>query len=297
MFQQKIPKSQQPDKTSYTVYNCHDCVVDGHEFYRGKNIIRILSIDPGLRNFCFRIEVRDYLNRTITPLAYEKYDLTGSTESNKVRIDYIYRNVITLLNRFYNIINECDLVIIERQMITNYKMIRFSQHIISYLMVKLNNNPIKTIIMEIDSKLKSQQLKAPKFIDKRDVKKWSIQKAIELATIRSDYTSLNIINTAKGAKKDDFADTLVQIESFLMLFNLPTTYDMYNGQELTITYDQIVQQSSVVQAGLLYNPNYSTGIHINEDKKQVSVNLPAFLNESYQNQNPITVNLPTMFTF
>jgi hypothetical protein len=47
-----------------------------------------------------------------------------------------------------------------------------------------------------------------------NVKKWSISKAIEILSNYNDINGLNILNKEK--KKDDLADTVCQIESFLL---------------------------------------------------------------------------------
>src|SRR5437016_1840588 len=76
----KTAKSQQPDKSKFTVYIPYTSEED--EFYEnidfavkkwleesGKNYIQVVSIDPAIKNYGFRIE-RRYMTGKIVPLAY-----------------------------------------------------------------------------------------------------------------------------------------------------------------------------------------------------------------------------------
>src|SRR5579863_4251145 len=211
MYQQKIPKGERPDTSIYTIHHCHS-TLKPIEWYQRKDWQRVLSIDPGKRNFCFRIETWDFTKQKISMEAYEKIDLIGSEASPGAgeHIEYINRNVISILDKYEKLIANCDLVIIERQLPINYRMVRFSQHIITYLTIKLRDNTCKTVIIEIDPRLKTQQF-GIKGLDKRGVKKWAIEKANEILTLRDDQASLNIIKKAKS-KKDDLSDTVVQVE-------------------------------------------------------------------------------------
>jgi len=178
--------------------------------------------------------------------AFEKIDLIGDYTEDKTTISVIYKNSSMLLDRYINLIYNCHLIIIERQLSKNYKMVRFSQHIISYLIVKLMNNPCKTVILEVDSKLKSRQLAAPKGLNAKEIKKWAIQLADRILKARQDQKSLSIIKSAKS-KKDDLSDTVIQIEAIFSYFDLPITQ-----------LPEIPVQPSANNYQL-YNPNNSVG--------------------------------------
>lgn len=217
MYRTKVPKSEKPDISLYTIHHCHS-TSEPKAWYKKDDYIRVMSIDPGKRNFCFRIELRFCNKDKIITEAYEKIDLLGTQNTEKVTIDYINRNVLMVLDNYINLILNCDLIIIERQLSENYRMVRFSQHIITYLMVKVRDNSLKTVIMEIDSKLKTKMLNAPRKLNKREVKLWSIEKATEILTLRKDENSLNVLQKAKS-KKDDLADTVIQIEAVFVMIH------------------------------------------------------------------------------
>ena len=223
MYQKKTPKSQEPAKSWYTIHHCHD-IPEPKKWYENTDHIKILSVDPGRRNFCLRIENRDLKTGRIATIAFQKIDFIGeNVEDTIMNIDTMYIKVTTLLDNYLPEIKSCHVVIIERQLSINYKMVRLSQHVITYLIVHLRNNLLKTVIMEISSKLKSKQLYAPKGISEKEIKKWSIVKAIELLKIRKDDYAIDIINKAAKSKKDDLADTVVQIEAVFSLLGLPLT--------------------------------------------------------------------------
>ena len=53
MYQRKTPKSQKPDRTPYTAYNPHNISLTERKW---EDTIRIISIDPGIRNYALRVE-------------------------------------------------------------------------------------------------------------------------------------------------------------------------------------------------------------------------------------------------
>ena len=89
--------------------------------------------------------------------------------------------------------------------------------------MKLKNMELLPSILEVDPKIKTQKLGAEKGLTKPEVKKWAIRKAYELLGIRSDDVAIGIINEAMKSKKDDLADTIVQIEAVFAYYNLPLT--------------------------------------------------------------------------
>ncbi len=78
-----------------------------------------------------------------------------------------------------------------------------------------------TLIVEVNPQLKGQQLGGPSGHNKPLLKQWAVNEAIRLFTMRNDEKSLQIINSI--TKKDDLADTVVQIEALFSLWNLPIT--------------------------------------------------------------------------
>jgi len=252
MYKEKVPKTQAPDKSNYTIHHCHS-TDKPIEWNNRKDYFRIMSIDPGKKNFCFRIELRNSETEEIITEVFEKIDLIGDQNHDRVIIDYIGRNVISILNKYINLILNCHIVIIERQLQINYKMVRFSQHVISYLMMILRDNSLKTVILEIDSKLKTKQLGATKGLGKKEIKTWAIEKAYAILNERNDTKSIKIMDKAQKSKKDDLADTVIQIEAVFCLFGL--------SKSNTATASREPKISSGMSE--LYNPKYSIGLTIN----------------------------------
>lgn len=281
MYKPKIPKSEKPDTTAYTIHHCHTIVNEPIDWYSGRDHHRILSIDPGKRNFCFRIELRDYTKGIIKMEAYEKIDLLGESVDGKVKIDYIYRNSMLILKQYEKLIVNCHVVLIERQLAINYKMVRFSQHVISNLMSMLYNNDLRTVIMEIDSTVKTQQF-GIKGLGKRETKKWAIEKADQLLRARGDQASLNIIKKAKS-KKDDLSDTVVQIEAVWKHFKLPVTEHFYG--HIVPVPDKIPYAQNQ-----LYYPSNSLGATIG----QIRPEIPVDVNTYDIRAQPMTIDWSTL---
>jgi hypothetical protein len=73
--------------------------------------------------------------------------------------------------------------------------------------------PSGPLIAEVDPKLKSKILKAPKGVD---LKKWSVEEAVKILKGRDDDNSIKIIEKTK--KKDDLADTVCQSQAWWQRF-------------------------------------------------------------------------------
>lgn len=224
MFPKKIAKSQQADKTPYTIYNPHTVSLDdrkwsGDEYW-------ILSIDPGNSHFAMRIEVRPVsLDRPFMP--YTK--LFEKVKLNDKLIDTYHNTTYEFLTDYlqskHDLILQCHYIILERQLPENYKMVRLAQHTLSYFLILLKNSVLLPVIIEIDPKLKGKQLDAPSNINKRGLKLWSVAKAKELLQLRDDQVSLDILNKLK-TKKDDLSDTVCQLEAMVIQWELPSTDDL-----------------------------------------------------------------------
>jgi hypothetical protein len=201
----KIPKSQLPAPSKYIEYYYHQKPKTERKW---SNYINVLSIDPGRVNLAVRIE-RWSIDKTITPLLFVKLDL----EEDDAISPYI--KALNFLDKNEELLLTVNIMVIEKQLPFNYKCVRISQHLITYFMTLTMNNDLLPSIYEIDSKLKGECLGAPKSLNDKDLKKWAVTKAIEILEARGDKYSLDILNNI-GKKKDDLADTVVQVES---LFN------------------------------------------------------------------------------
>jgi len=231
-FSRKISKKQSPDKTLCTIYYPHNKTplkiekIENletllKEKYKKNEYIQIVSIDPGIKNYAFRIE-RRYKNGWITPVVFDKWLL----EESSIVEDFTFDNKLESLNKnllkYKEYILSSHMIIIEKQMPFNYKAVRISQHTVSFFYIVLENNNLNTIILEIDAKIKGKILGSPKNINETQLKKWAVEKAVELLEIRKDEFSLKVISYYKS-KKDDLADTVCQIEALCVMLNLGKT--------------------------------------------------------------------------
>lgn len=210
MYHQPKIKIQNKNPRYCNLYYPHT-----HNNIQIKPYFQIGSIDPAIKNCAFRIE-RRYPDSKIEPILFQKISVLNILEySEHIEIDHTYQVLNNFLDLNFELFNQCDIIIIERQMPYNYDAVRVSQHIISYFSIRLKNNESLTKIYEIDSKIKSRYLKAPKG---SDVKKWSIETASKFLTDRNDIISLEILKSNKS-KMDDLCDTVCQIEAFLIFLD------------------------------------------------------------------------------
>lgn len=212
MYAPKIPKTQQPHKGPYIAYNPHTLDLSTRKW---PNKIRIISVDPGISNFCIRVEergLRKYCQ--IKTLLYHKLHLRK--DEQELTDDYVchyYTKLSHFLNQHLNLFKSCHMVIIEKQMPFNYRAVRISQHTLTYFMLHLQDvEGILAMIFEVDAKLKGKELGASSHLNSKGLKAWAVEKATELLTDRGDEESLAIL--VKNRKKaDDLADTVCQIEA------------------------------------------------------------------------------------
>lgn len=221
MYKNVIPKSQQPKKIPYTVYYPYSVPITNRNWT--EPYLRFISIDPGTVNFAIRVETRPKIKagvkpEKITAQLYEKIDV--SDMSGEANVSEKYDNLTRFLNQHLELFKTCHVLIIERQMPFNYKMVRMSQHILSYFLINLKDSPLIPLILEIDPKIKSDYLNAPSDMGEIDVKKWSKEKAQELLRARGDTESLSKFGENKT---DDYSDVVCQIEAICVLFNWPIT--------------------------------------------------------------------------
>lgn len=240
MYRPKAPKSQQSDKTPYTAYNPHSVRLtddrwDDYDYYR------VVSIDPGTKNFAIRVEKRPKIadDFQIKTELYERLRLTDGVDEEMQCS--IYTVLTDFLDEHLHLFLDCHYIIIERQLMQNYRTVRISQHVLTYFMIKLKDKPSLPIILEIDPKLKGKQLGAPKGITERQLKQWSVEKATELLGWRGDSLALDKLKKSK-TKADDLADTVCQIEAVFSYLGLPVTLPPVKLELPTV--DSGVQPSS-----------------------------------------------------
>nr|QBK90658.1 MAG: holliday junction resolvase [Pithovirus LCPAC104] len=184
--------------------------------WSNEEVIRFISIDPGKINFAIRIEVR-YRKDKFPPKMeiFIKKNFFNKNDNNDN--NELYSRITDFLDTFIPFYEKTHFVLIERQFKKNYTMIRISQHIISYFLFKLKDLPLFPSILEIDSKFKYTFFNSSSS-KKKGMKYAGVEKALELLKNNKDDDSLSIISNSK--KKDDLADTVIQIEAMCKCFEI-----------------------------------------------------------------------------
>lgn len=225
-FRNTISKSQQPEKTPFLTYLPHSTIVPINIKERKwlEDYYQVASIDPALKNCALRIERRYHSGKIIT-IIYERTQFLAKGEETTPS-NPVYSRINNFFDKHLQNLLCCHIVIMERQLPQNYKAVRVSQCILSYLLIKLKDAPLLPTIIEVDSKLKSKPnlIDCPRGLNERQIKTWSVEKAKELLNARQDHTALAILEKAK--KVDDLADTLCQVEAFFAYIELPLTVKM-----------------------------------------------------------------------
>lgn len=230
MFGLRINKSQAPDKNEYTI---HDTTRISHdirnELWCSENELIIVSIDPGIKNFAIRIERRPALYEEnahpseIKTLFFNKCDISADFTDEKNNNDVYVLLIDKLDSWIEQYLPLVHLVIIERQLPKNYKAVRISQCVIDYFIIRLKTSSKYPLIVELQPNVKSKELGAPKHLNDRGIKLWSIDEALSLLKIRDDQYAIDCIENAPKSKKDDLADTVTQIEAFCSYMGWPIT--------------------------------------------------------------------------
>lgn len=218
MYKTKLPEKEKPIKAKYLVHkydhNYHKSQAQWTDPY-----YQVVSIDPGIDNYAFRIE-RRYHTGQIIGLVYEK--TVFSKELKEAFLLNLYYDLEQYLNKYLSYYTDCHYFIIEQQMAVNYQSVRIAQKTVDYFIEFAKKTPKMPFVVEINSKMKSHVLGAPPGMNRTYLKKWDTAKARELLTIRNDQWSLSIMDDI-ATKLDDLADTVIQIEAFFKLLGLPLT--------------------------------------------------------------------------
>lgn len=206
MFARKnqIPKSQLPDKCKFVEHYFH--TLNRSERKWDGDYIQVLSIDPAVKNLAIRIE-RWYKNKTIVPVYFNKHDLLEQKEDDE-SYNYAFYSSLILLKKLEPLIQQTHVFIIEKQLPVNYKVVRISQHLITFIGTAIHNNKLLASIYEVDPKLKGEMFGAGK-ISEAELKDWSVKIALELLNKRNDSESLKVFQMFPK-KQDDLADTIMQ---------------------------------------------------------------------------------------
>ena len=185
------------------------------------NFLRIVSIDPGKVNLAFRIETR-YNNGRTDVEVYQKINInqieddSSAENESSFKSEDVYMKFNNLLNQYIPYFMKTNIIIIERQILPNYDMIRVCQHFITYFTLLLCNSPLNPLLIEVEPGYKNRFFKMPKGSNAHS---WVVDRAYELFELRQDIKSSQLLSSQKG-KKDDLAVTAVQAEAVLQSINL-----------------------------------------------------------------------------
>jgi hypothetical protein len=213
-FNKKCPTTV---KAPYMIFNPHDGEtplmndLSVSAFYGrpSETFIQIAAIDPGIKNCGVCIERRWSSGYVETVMLARINFLVGDLPTADT-IYYTY--AIRELRKYLPVLELCQYVLIESQLPVNYDMVRMSTHIISFLMMSLENKGCKPMICEVDAYFKSRILNAPPKMKKPELKKWCRDYMLERYKERGDELSHNLLKSAK--KFDEISDTACYIEGW-----------------------------------------------------------------------------------
>ena len=187
----------------------------------------IAAIDPGKNNFAFSIEqidiskCREMKNLSQLPLVgktilAENINVSGGLDKTKYLDVKVFVNLNTVLDKYKKFWDKCRFILIERQMSfgknkNNILALKIAQHCLSYFTFMYGG--FKTLI-EYPAYHKTQVLDAPPKMLKPARKKWAIQKALDILSLRG-YNNDILEKLQSSKKKDDISDCILMNLSFI----------------------------------------------------------------------------------
>lgn len=164
-----------------------------------------VSIDVGIKNFAIRREV---WGKTVEPKLFQKIDFGKN---------YLI-GLNSYLNRIlYSHLIHANVIVIERQVHQNLKNKTVFDIVLHFLLSRLDVLREDVYICDISAKAKSQCF-GVHGLKSYALKKWSVEKAIEILEKRGDKWSLDWLLYHKAeSKADDLADTILQLEALMSL--------------------------------------------------------------------------------
>lgn len=129
----------------------------------------------------------------------------------------LFLRLTDLLDKHKHYFDQCSTIIIEQQMSfgarINTMAIKIAQHTYSYFLFRYRDTKK---IVEFPSYNKTQILGAPGGLEKPKRKKWAIEKADEIWTLRGDLSTSMFVGSKK--KKDDMSDCLLHVLSYIITY-------------------------------------------------------------------------------
>jgi hypothetical protein len=171
--------------------------------------MKFASFDIGTKNLGVYFEENDH-----TPYVYEVVCLCDSTTKSKYSYT-ILDNLSAYLEKHKEFLEQCDYIIIEKQLRVNKIAQRVEGHLISWLLITLKcGQKIKSI----SSKEKTRQFNAPLKMTKPQRKKWAVMFVKEMVFSNMHCDMLHLLETTK--KADDICDAYLQCQAFKKIHKL-----------------------------------------------------------------------------
>lgn len=205
---------------------------------KNKDVLTVVSIDPGEKHYGFRIE-RRYRSKTYPHLVEKVEGLVFCLVGyNRKIVDGKRTVLFEQINEFHERYKEyyphVDILLVEHQVFINYKTVRIQQHAMTWF----NAHYPHISIFDLRSQIKTQALGAPRHLNYDDRKEWDIAMAKQFLYYHACKASLQFLaEMVMQQKGDDVADTIVQIEGFFKAMGLPYT-------DLNISKEQLSEVSS-----------------------------------------------------
>jgi hypothetical protein len=224
MFAKKALKSEKESKALCNIMFPHDIDYPTDHLtnlFRHQHTITC-SIDPGTKNYAIRIADRDNVARKSITIYYNKWELDPplATDDPDVSIDRTYTSLSNKLISITDLLEQVDVLIVERQLPINYNSTRVMQHTVACFehVFRQNKTGRYPIICLVAPQLKGKMLGAPRGLPKPELKKWSVEVTFDILETNEDEWALSKIEAER--KKDDLADVVTQYEAFCLYFEI-----------------------------------------------------------------------------
>lgn len=233
------------NKEKYTAYNPHSIeAVPTFDNSLPDKYIGIASIDPGSTNLGMYIMFM-YEDMTPETKLIKRFDLNEKDKFSDSFNFERYNEAIRQFDEYLHLFKNCHYILIETQMNKNPQMIRMSQHLITYMSIKLKDQGVLPKIIEISAELKTSLLQGP-------IGKKKGQSSSQAKTARKNYCkelckhifikfkdpNIKIFDRAKKGqgknKLDDTADTVCQAYAFLVLCQDKKWWNNFFTRKITI---------------------------------------------------------------
>jgi len=181
--------------------------------------------------------ILDIVYKNGNKILLKKYDLTTKDVDKDKYFDFnLCYNMVEVLDEYEEYWENVDIIIVERQMSFRKKIntmaLKLGQHCESYFINKYGRD-IK--IIEFEAYHKTQILGAEKILTTTKTgrktyknmgdyarKKWAVEEAFSILSLRDDYETMSEIGSIK--KKDDLSDVIIQLQAFKYLYFVDKFY-------------------------------------------------------------------------